>query len=204
MGGVQIKVNIRDRDLRKRMTEFVRRGRDLTPAFEQIGDLLVASVEENFRASGRPAGWRPSKRAERHGGKTLVDTARLKNSITKSAEPARVRVGTNVKYAAVHQFGAAKGSFGTFTYRVREHQRKRRAKSFAPAPKRGGKRPNLTTVMGMDFAAPYITVKAHDRTAALPWGDIPARPFLVVQDEDEAEIRDILADFMAGAFKEDA
>jgi len=33
----------------------------------------------------------------------------------------------------------------------------------------------------------------------LPWGDIPARPFLVLQDVDREDILDTLAKFVLGA-----
>lgn len=40
------------------------------------------------------------------GGKTLTQTARLKNSIHAKAEEEGFAVGTNTIYAATHQFGA--------------------------------------------------------------------------------------------------
>ncbi len=43
------------------------------------------------------------------GKKTLIDTGRLKNSVTSRAYPGKAIVGTNVVYAAIHQFGGMAG-----------------------------------------------------------------------------------------------
>jgi phage gpG-like protein len=42
-------------------------------------------------------------------------------------------------------------------------------------------------------------VKAHTREMTLPWGDIPARSFMLIQDDDWDEIKDTLADFLLNA-----
>lgn len=75
---------------------------------EQIGEQLVASTQQRFEDGEGPEGekWQPSYRAQAEGGQTLVDTARLKNSIGYEASPNLVTVGTSVSYAATHQFGA--------------------------------------------------------------------------------------------------
>jgi len=75
---------------------------------EQIGEQLVSSTQQRFEDGQGPDGedWEPSIRAKEDGGQTLVDTARLKNSIGYEASPNLVAVGTNVEYASTHQFGA--------------------------------------------------------------------------------------------------
>jgi len=75
---------------------------------EQIGEQLVSSTQQRFEDGRGPGGenWEPSIRAQAEGGQTLVDTARLKNSIGYEASLNLVAVGTNVEYAATHQFGA--------------------------------------------------------------------------------------------------
>lgn len=76
--------------------------------FENIGMALVVSTQRRFEQGMAPDGfvWPPSYRALAEGGKTLVDSARLMQSITYNASDAGVEVGTNVLYAAVHQLGA--------------------------------------------------------------------------------------------------
>jgi phage virion morphogenesis protein len=77
------------------------------PLWEEVGASLVASTQRRFETGVGPDGspWPPSIRALAVGGKTLVDTARLMQSITFNASESGVEVGTNVLYAAIHQFG---------------------------------------------------------------------------------------------------
>lgn len=81
---------------------------DLTPLWADIGDGLVANVAFRFRDGQGPGGvpWKASWRARTSGGQTLIDSGALRTSIHREADAAGVSVGTNVRYAAVHQFGA--------------------------------------------------------------------------------------------------
>jgi len=164
---MEIKVEIHDEEV-KRL--FVRLSRDLTdtlPIMRRIAGIMADSVEENFAREGRPR-WEPSKRAIRDFGQTLQKSGRLAASITQKATATEAMVGTNVKYAAVHQFGAKKGAFGTFAAKVKAHERK------------------------------GVPVKAHTRNVKTPWGDIPARPFMMVQDEDWGGIKTAVVDYIEG------
>ena len=86
----------------------LRRVRRTQQLAEDIGEALVSGVQDRFEAEEALDGtaWTPSKRVKEEGGKTLTDTARLKNSIGYAASPSKVVVGTNVVYAAPHQLGA--------------------------------------------------------------------------------------------------
>jgi phage virion morphogenesis protein len=77
---------------------------DMTPIMRQIAGIMQDAVEENFAQQGRPR-WKPSARASREGGMTLQDTGRLAASITSRSTGNQAVVGTNVVYAAIHQFG---------------------------------------------------------------------------------------------------
>lgn len=74
--------------------------------FDEIGLSLVTSTQRRFEMGAGPDGspWPPSYRALA-GGKTLIDSARLMQSITHLASESSVEVGTNVLYAAIHQLG---------------------------------------------------------------------------------------------------
>ncbi len=73
-----------------------------------IAEGFRTSTLDRFKESKDPAGkrWQTSIRAASEGGKTLVQTAQLRNSIRSKADKSGAAVGTNVKYAATHQFGA--------------------------------------------------------------------------------------------------
>ena len=80
---------------------------------DRIGRHLVASTHRRFERERAPDGtpWLKSARAIAEGGQTLTDTGRLRSSIahTLTHGGRGVEVGTNVVYAAIHQFGGRAG-----------------------------------------------------------------------------------------------
>lgn len=162
--GVRITGDIRKLERKLRGLQNLR----LQPAAHQIGEALVSSTIRRFNEQKAPDGtpWQPlaassvaprkkdftrsgrlRKRAERRlmNRKILIQTARLRNSIAFKVKGTSVAVGTNVVYAATHQFGAKAGNFGQTS-----------------------------------------------RGQAIPFGDVPARPFLGISSDDQAEIDRIL------------
>lgn len=75
---------------------------------EAMAEMLRESTLERFKQSRGPSGkrWKTSIRAAQSGGKTLIDTAQLRNSIKSAADDTGFAVGTNVVYAGTHQRGA--------------------------------------------------------------------------------------------------
>ena len=76
--------------------------------WEDVGRSLVLSTQQRFEQEQDPQGnpWPASIRVLTQGGKTLTDSAAMRNSITFEASDSGVAVGTNAIQAAVHQFGA--------------------------------------------------------------------------------------------------
>lgn len=163
MPGITLKIN--RAELHKALEGITDRMTDSTAAMRKVGAIVRESIRTNFAKSGRPGSWDKLRRRQ---GQPLRDTNRLMNSITSVPGKDSVRVGTNVEYAGVHNYGAKKHSFGTFTVQVGPHYR--------------------TTRSGKQAA-----VRGHTRRVKLPWGDIPARPFVMVQKEDGPEISAALA-----------
>jgi len=175
MSGVIIAVKINDRKVKALLGRMQRNLGDLTPATKIIGSIIRTSVVRNFEKSGRPAKWKKHSRltAKRRGKGAKILMAQglaggLAGSINYQAGKNSVKIGTNKIYGAIHQFGAKKGSFGTVTANI------------SPYFRQG------------------IKVKEHTRKMKLPWGDIPARPFLMIQNEDWTEIRAALNDYITG------
>jgi phage gpG-like protein len=178
MTTIQTKIN--DDDLQKLLSELVRRLGDMTPAMNAVGEDVVESVMTNFERGGRPqwpklseATIRQRSRLGKWPGMILVRSGAaggLMGSIHHSPAPTRVIISANKKYAALHQFGAAKGEFGAKDVIVHGHTRR--------------------TKYGK------VSVRQHSRRQLMPWGNIPARPFLMVQDEDWITIRNTLAGFL--------
>ncbi len=180
MTGTMMDIRIEDQGVKRLLARIQRRTHSLTPAMNIIGQIVRTSIVRNFEKEGRPQRWKAhSETTENRRGKgvsILREEGHLMNSIHSKAYKDRTVIGTNRVYAAVHQFGAKKGSFGAFsiTQQVKAHVRNVR-----------GVRQN---------------VKAHKRTReiTLPFGDIPARPFMMVQTEDWDEIRESLSDYLLG------
>ena len=95
-------------------------GQQPRPIWDAIGQYGESSTRLRFKSQTDPDGarWTPSNRAQQSGpGRTLIQKARLLRSMTHNATNSGTSWGTNVKYAAIHQFGGviqAKGSFLRF------------------------------------------------------------------------------------------
>lgn len=72
-----------------------------------LAESVRESTLERFKQGRDPDGkrWKTSIRAAEEGGKTLILSSRLRNSIHSRSDASGFAVGTNVKYAATHQFG---------------------------------------------------------------------------------------------------
>ena len=176
MPGALIRIDTEIKDERvlsllKRLSSHID---NMTPVMRSVGETVLASIRRNFKEGGRPVRWKKSKRVIASGGVTLTDNAILKNSINVAAGKDWTSIGTSDKRAGLLNFGAKKGEFGTVQARVKEHIRK------------------ISQAFGKPIEPKDVKVKAHTRTQILPWGDIPAREFMMVQEEDWDEINDLL------------
>lgn len=138
---------------------------DLTPLMERIGTVLETSVSERFENSRAPGGtaWPVSHRARETGGKTLVDTARLRDSIVTEASQREVAIGTNVPYARTHQFGAF-----------------------------------IEPIDAADDAAAKLAFfLPNGQFVMVDQVEIPARPFLGIDADDEVDIRSTIEHWFA-------
>ena len=72
-----------------------------------LAEGVRESTLERFKNSVDPTGkrWKVSIRAASDGGKTLIKTAQLRNSIKAKSDETGFAVGTNVKHGSTHQFG---------------------------------------------------------------------------------------------------
>lgn len=178
---MDISITIKDKGIQDLLKKLQKRMRSLKPVMGLIGEIVQESVEHNFEVGGRPRWKQLSKttrdRRAKQGqwpGQILVVHGKaggLMGAINYRPAKDRVTIGAKKAHAALHQFGAKKGAFGTVQAKVKEHVRRRLD---------GGK----------------TTVKAHTRKMHIPWGDIPARPFMMVQDEDWEEIGETLMDYL--------
>lgn len=201
MSGTSIAITVDDRDIAAGLQRLVDAGADLRPAMEAIGAALLFTTQRRFEAKAGPDGqaWAPfapstlKRMPERRKPPQLLrDSSRLYQSLTYQAGPESAEIGTNVVYAAIHQFGGdivmpeRQGSATFVTVRQGAGKAKdgRRVGSklrFARASTRAKSRETKT------FTVPTQTV------------GIPARPYLGVSEADKAEILAILSDHLAAA-----
>ncbi len=139
---------------------------DTTPLMVSLGNLLAESTKQRFAAGVSPEGvkWAPKSQTtlNRYGARksNRVDirplfgpSGALNSTIYPEASRDEARIGSPMIYAAVHQFGAAKGAFGQMA-----------------------------------------------NGSPIPWGNIPARPYLGISDQDDADIVATVTDYLSGLF----
>ena len=106
---------IDDAELQFQFKKLIDKGTNTRPLMARLVQQLHFVVDENFEKEGRPRRWRPlskryaeQKRRQGYSGKILEKSGALRRSITERYTNTEAVVGTNLKYAAVHQFGSRK------------------------------------------------------------------------------------------------
>lgn len=183
MSGAEITITVDDASTAAILGQLMALMDDMTPVMDEIGGHLVASTQMRFEDGKGPGGvaWKPSLRALKSKGQTLVESGRLKASIAHEAGPKSVTVGTNVHYAAIHQFG---GEIQQYAY-----SRKVRFRTFEETDADGVIRKR--TLFALKKAKKGVTEKAVEFGARVI--KMPARPFLGFDEDDRAAVTDIIA-----------
>ncbi len=169
--------------------EQLRRNLDKRDAMlDELGQVLAASTRQRFRTSTAPDGskWKalnPKTLKRKKNKKILVESTELVGSIHHEVQGDTVTIGTNVKYAGVHQFGE--------TVQVPARQ---------GSSKVGTKGKNKGRFMKASSKAKHAIVKtytvpAHERS-------FPARPFLGLSKSDEKQVVDIVKKHVARAVED--
>lgn len=184
-------IEIRD-ELDPALNRLVANAEDPAAIMDDVAGYLLFSTQRRFETETDPDGnkWKPLKartaaarRGRRIRGKDhiLRDTVRLYNSLTTSSDATSATLGTNVVYAAIHQFGGP----------IRQGAR---SQSLSLKRIRGKK--------GVRIVKPG-TKGSEARTVAIPAREInmPPRPYLGINDADRAEIATIINDGIARGLK---
>jgi phage gpG-like protein len=105
----QISIEIDDEAVRRKLADLREQSGDISDALNAVGRTIRTRVDMGFRSGSDPWGmaWSPLRIRN---GQPLRDTGRLQRSITYavggSPGDQYVDIGTNLKYAPVHQYGA--------------------------------------------------------------------------------------------------
>jgi len=182
MSSILIKSAFNDKPIQYYFDRLAERGANMKPAFQSIGESMLISTEDRFRAERDPNGnpWEPlsDKYARRKKGpKILTQRNRLRNSIIYRASNDQVAWGTNVIYAAIHQFG------GTIEHAARSQQ------AYFKQNKRTGEVGNRFVKKARSNFSQWVTIGAYSTT-------MPARPYLGISDDDKRHIVRILREHL--------
>ena len=156
------------------------------PLMLQIAEDMKSKVNMRFRHSKDPNGvaWEPLKettiaRRKNNSSKPLIDNGTkggLMGSIHSEFTDNVAIVGTDKVYAAMQNFGAKRGEFGSklVDETVREHQRRRRGRT--------------------------ETVRQHRRTRRVesPWGNVPGRTFIGFSNNQRRDYATLIKKYLKG------
>lgn len=179
MTGAMFQVQLKDAEgTLADLGELIERVENPTSMFEDIGLALVTSTHHRWDQGVAPDGspWPPSLRVIAQGGKTLVLSSRLYRSITANASPTGVEVGTNVVYAAIHQFGGPI-----------QHAARTAVLHFKTNQRSGTTR----------FAKPSKADRARKAEIGAHVQQMPARPFLGLDEDDPRTIQTIVENYVS-------
>jgi phage virion morphogenesis protein len=112
-----IKIKVDNEEILKALKRLSEKTQNLRPVMRNIAGIMMDSVEENFAQQGRPK-WKDlaevTKKQRKKEGKwpgMILQKSQggLAPSITSEYGDDYAIVGTNKKYAAIHQFGGNAG-----------------------------------------------------------------------------------------------
>ena len=120
MSGATVEVRVTDHGVARAFIRLIGALGTTTPVMSVIGTGLVASTHRRFVSQTSPEGaaWAALSsdyKATKKNSRILTESGRLRGSINSQAGNDYARVGTNVIYAAIHQFG------GTITPKAGSH-----------------------------------------------------------------------------------
>lgn len=101
---------------RRRLEEVRDQALNMAPAYQQISEYMLRSVDRNFASEGRPNRWQPLKPATikeriRRGfgaGPILQRTGKLKDGFRTQFGSSRLSIVNGVPYFMHHQYGTSK------------------------------------------------------------------------------------------------
>jgi len=165
---MQIHVHVNDTEVNKALADLTARMRNLQPVMREIGEIVRTSVERNFAASGRPK-WSESARIKREGGQTLSLTGRLRRSF---ARPGAVQAGSD------------RVAVGTNVVYAAIHQSGGTTGAHIIKPKKA---------KALFWPGARHPVKSVNH----PGSVTPPRPFLMVQNEDWTEVKNVINHYLS-------
>ncbi|MDO6497335.1 phage virion morphogenesis protein [Photobacterium sanguinicancri] len=112
MAGTRYSISVDDGQIRERLNTLIQQGTDLTPAFQDIGEMLLISHSERWDKQVSPEGepWQAlspdyKARKKRSADLILVLNRHLGRELNYNASAHSFEFGTPYEYGAIHHFG---------------------------------------------------------------------------------------------------
>lgn len=183
MTGTTISITVDDREVLAALGRLVARSRDLRPAFADIGAALVLSTRRRFDATTGPDGvkWAANSPVTLARFAAGPDGRRITNQDGRLRKAAALRL-------------AYKKPLHGHTLLLRDRIAWRADSSGVTIGT------NVVYAAAQQFGMKRGYAGSNRRGRPIPWGDIPARPFLGLSEADRREVLDILgAHLLPGA-----
>lgn len=162
---MKIDIQIDDRQVLDALSRLAAATEDLSPAMRDIALVLEEASQRAFETESDPSTgqpWAPlnestqrkrlTQRGDERGAHPILQVTGVLSKIVADYGRDFAVAGTSVIYGATHQFGAARGAYGSTRH-----------------------------------------------GSPIPWGDVPPRPFLGIDEGDRNEILEIIARHLTGA-----
>ncbi len=101
-------------ELESKLNQWTKNLQNKEPLLRQIGNHIQNTSELSFERQKSPFGdnWKPNSKVtlqNKRGNKILIKSRSLSHSIHYHTSSNSVSIGTNLKYAPIHQFGGKAG-----------------------------------------------------------------------------------------------
>ena len=169
---MNIRIELQDQELRYALRRLVAFGHDLSPVTAEVAAHILRVTEDAYEQERDPAtGEAWAPLSE------ITLRRREKSGHVGSDRAKKLQVSRNLLDSIVADFDASAAVVGT----------------------------NLIYATTQQFGAERGKFgrgefKTREGSFPIPWGDIPARPFLGVSPDDERSITDIIADHIASSW----
>ncbi|MCK5772001.1 phage virion morphogenesis protein [Algiphilus sp.] len=174
---MRVDLQLEDRRAQEFLARIQNDAGNPAPALKQISELVVDSTKQRFQTSRAPDGsqWEPNRPST-----LFAHLGRFGGSYRRdgglSARGSRRMAGKKPL------IGESRALSTTINYRVAGNVAEIGSPmEYAPVHQFGARKGEFGSTR---------------RGAPIPWGDIPARPFLGISESDSAMIRDVLLDFL--------
>lgn len=170
-----IQIKVLDEPAQQLLNELHNRMVNLRPVMRMFSETMMAAVEDNFEAEGRPTKWpqlhpgtiEARKKRGYWPGKILQCTGQLLASIHPEYNDTEAVVGTNKNYAPIQHFGG-------------------QTKAHVIRPRKG----KALAFKGKDGKMLFRRSVRH------PGSKIPARQFLMLTDGEVRGLLDLLVNYI--------